>query len=53
MKAEPYLEPIRTEKSFVEVVRLDSKYASGISSTVEMVCRMSVFIDNRKSTLPK
>ena len=34
-------------------VRLGSKYASGISSTVGKVYSMPIFIEYRKSTLPK
>ena len=63
MYAEAYLEPSRTstmgaslwksQKSFIVDVRLGSKFASGISSTVEKVYRMSVFIEYKKSVSPK
>ena len=56
-----YLEPSRKstmghlcenhKKSFIVDVQLGSKYASGISSAVGKVYRMSVFIECRKSTL--
>ena len=38
---------------FIVDVRLGSKHAFGTSSTVENVYRMSIFIEYRKSTLPK
>ena len=63
MYAEAYLQPSRTstlghlcenrKKSFIVDVQLGSKYASAISSTVEKVYRMSMFIEYRKSILPK
>ena len=60
MYAGMYLEPSRRstmghlcenhKKTLVDV-QLGSKHASGISSTVGKIYRMSIFIEYRKSTL--
>ena len=41
----------KSQKSYIVDVQLGSKYASGISSTVGKVYRMSIFKECRKSTL--
>ena len=43
----------KPQKSFFADVQLGAKFASGISSAVEKVYRMSIFIEYRKSISPK
>ena len=41
----------KLQKSFIVDVQLRSKYAFGISSTIGKIYRMSMLIEQRKSTL--
>ena len=54
MYVEAHLEPTRiSQESFIVVVRLSSKYASGIGLTIEKVYRLSTFIWYGQSRLQK